>query len=681
MKKFYIPLAILLSVNTVTAAEVKQELDEVVVTASRVGEKLSETPVTISVIDDAEIEKVKYRNPEEILRRIPGVYSHNFGGESELSSIRVPTHFTNPYTLMLIDGVPTSSYGTGSSGNFRELNSDNIARIEIVKGPSSALYGSNAIGGVINVITKDPSSTPQVKIWTEVGEDNQWRSGISGGASSEKLSFTADLSNINSDNWRENAAVDKIAGNVKLQYVPTDSGILTFKVDYVSSDNESPGTLDEDDFKENWQQSYHTFAYSKIEKFTPLLSYIHYMDNAEFKSTLALRSIDSEGLPNYAIRKQGPFAYVGRYSETETRDVDLQFLYTRDFETLNSKIIAGVDGMRGETDSQQYNLSVNFDRRLNKYTDYTNRGLDDDFDITTKMYAPYLQFELSPVEQFKLTAGVRYDAVTYEVDSKVDASKSGDQDFSQLTPKFGANYQFSKTLNSYLNLSKGFVVPTTSQLLTSSWANLNLDPEEATNYEIGMRSSFLDRKLNLDIAYYLMYIEDKIIAKELGAYQKEYLNAGETSQEGVEIMTSYAPVDYAEISLAYTYAKNKYEEYTPGREDFAGNYVPRSPKHRVNLRLNVQPVNDLNIEFEVDEISSQYHDDGNTAKYDRPTLFNLRVKYDWEQWSFWAHLENITDEEYASYVSYNSTDAVSTMYSGKPRTFYAGLSYSWQGKK
>ena len=681
MYKYYIPLALLLSVNTVVAEEVKQELDEVVVTASRVGEKLSDTPVTISVVDEDAIEKVKYRNPEEILRRIPGVYSHNFGGESELSSIRVPTHFTNPYTLMLIDGVPTSSYGSGSSGNFSELNSDNISRIEVVKGPSSALYGSNAIGGVINVITKDPSSTPQARVWTELGESDQWRSGFSGSASSDKLSFNVDLSHINSDNWREHSAVDKKAGNLKLQYLPLDQGLLTFKLDYVSLDNESPGILDEDDFLDNWQQSYHTFAYSKLEKITPLLSYTHYLDNAEFKSTLALRAIDEESIPNYAIRQQGPFAYVGQLTESESRDVDMQVLYARDFETLRSKIIAGVDAGLGETDSQQFGLSVTFDRVLNKYTDYINTGIDDDFDITTKMYAPYLQFEFSPLEKLRLTAGGRYDDVSYEVDSKVDVSKKGDKDFSNLTPKFGAIYQFSKTLNSYLNISEGFVVPTTSQLLTSSWANIDLVPEEATNYEVGVRSSFLDRKIDLDVAYYMMDIEEKIIAREISAYKKEYFNAGETSQEGIEVMANYAPVDYADLSLAYTYATNKYEEYSPGRADFAGNYLPRSPKHRLNLWLNVQPVKDLNVEFEMDEISSQYTNDANTAEYSRPTLFNLRVKYNWQQWSFWAHLENITDKEYASYVGYSTSDATSTLYPGKPRTFYAGLSYSWQGNK
>ena len=109
--------------------------------------------------------------------------------------------------------------------------------------------------------------------------------------------------------------------------------------------------------------------------------------------------------------------------------------------------------------------------------------------------------------------------------------------------------------------------------------------------------------------------------------------------------------------------------------------LPRSPKHRLNLRLNVYPIENLDVELEMDEISSQYTNDANTAEYSRPTLFNMRVKYYWRQWSFWASLENLTDKEYASYVSYSASDDMSTLFSGKPRTLYAGLSYTWQGGK
>ena len=442
MQYLTILLAVLLSVNLATAEEATSKLDEIVVTASRVGEKLSDTSVTISVIDEKEIEQVKYRNPDEILRRIPGIYSHDFGGESALTSIRVPTHFTNPYTLFLIDGVPMSSYGSGSSGNFVELNSDNIARVEVVRGPTSASYGSNAIGGVINVITKNPSSQPMVKAWTELGENNQWRSSISGSGSSDKLGFNFGLNDINSDNWREHANVDKKAANAKLQYTPTEQGLFTFKLDYIYFDNESPGTLNEDDFKDDWKQSYQTFAYTKYEKFSPLLSYTHYLNKGEINTTFVYRDTDEKSIPNYAIRKQGPVKYVGQYSKSDTNDFDGQVIYTRELDLLSSRIIIGADAERGKTDSKQYNLDVTFDSASNKYTSYTNVGIDDDFEITTKMYAPYLQFEISPVEDLKLTFGGRYDSVVYDVDSKVDASKSGDKDFSRFSPKFGGVYHF-----------------------------------------------------------------------------------------------------------------------------------------------------------------------------------------------------------------------------------------------
>jgi iron complex outermembrane receptor protein len=221
------------------------------------------------------------------------------------------------------------------------------------------------------------------------------------------------------------------------------------------------------------------------------------------------------------------------------------------------------------------------------------------------------------------------------------------------------------------------VVPTTSQLLTASSANPDLDAEESTNYEIGVRSRFFDNKLSLDLAGYMMTIDKKIVSVDLGGYQSMYVNAGETSHKGVELQAMYAPVDFAELTLAYTYAVNEYEEYTRSGIDYSGKTLPRSPENRLNLRLNLKPLKDFNVELEMDDISSQYADSANTQEYSRPTLFNLRMKYRWNAWSFWAHLENITDEQYATYVSYSSSDAMKTLYPGKPRTLYAGVSFTW----
>ncbi len=669
---------------------VNQELDEVVVTASRVEEKVKEVPVTTNIIKEKELETIKLRNPADVLNRIPGTYTNDFGGENELTSIRVPTHFTNPYTIILVDGIPTTSYGSGSSSQMRGINVRNIKRIEVIKGPASALYGSNAIGGIVNIITKDPLPQAQIDVWGEYGEYDQWRTGVFGSKAGEKISFNFDVNYSKARNWRDNSSYDKGAGSVKLQYAPTDFSLLGFNLDYVNLDHDLAGSLKKADFEENWRHSYHTFANTTIDKITPTLIYNHFFAASEFKAVFALRDIDHEVIPNYGIYQKGP-VHIGRLIQVDGLDTNLQLLYSHDFKPWNSRVIAGIDTERDNTETDTYELILTKETGsdgLERYTSYELGNLSKSYDITTKVAAPYLQFQTSPLDPLRITAGARYDSVTYKVDDKLFAGmpgdKSGDKDFSEFTPKVGLTYDISSNINSFLSYSQGFVVPTTSQLLTANGANDQLSAEKATNYEIGLRTSFWNRLLDLDISIYSMEIEDKIVGTGYSP-RDPYVNAGETSHRGVETVFVLRPHEKFSLAASYTYARNEYETYTvdinpnPFVEtlvDYSGNTLPRSPDHHLNARLTFYPIIGLELEFEVDDISSQYADDANTISYSRPTLWNLRGNYDWQDWSFWAHVTNLTDEKYASYVSWGSTDG-DTYFSGSPRTFFVGLSYRW----
>jgi len=671
--KRFIPLtSILLLTTPVFAAEVRQELDEVVVSASRVSEKVKDTPVAVSLLTEQELEKVKARNPEEILSRVPGINSQGFGGESELTAIRVPTHFTNPYTIVLIDGVPTSSYGSGSSSQFLGLNSDSISRIEVIKGPASALYGSNAIGGIINVITKEPTAETRGKIWTEAGEYSQFRSGLSGSGGYGKMGFNIDLSMVDSDGWRDHTSLEKQAATVKVNYTLTDTSILSFKTDLVSSENDSSGSINEADFNTDWQHSYHTFAYKEVDKISPALSYNLYLDNGEFNTTLAVRDEKEKSIPNYSIRKDRFGNYGGSLNKTETTDIDLQLLYSHNFSLWRGKVNTGLDLVRGSKETESYDLDVTKDTTINKYTSYSVEDLAKSYDIDTEVTAPYVQAELSPIEKVRFSAGGRYDSATYDVDDRLGDGKGGKEKFSRLSPKVGLTYDVNPGLNGYISYSDGFVVPTTSQLWTSRYANNDLDPEKARNYEIGIRSLLWDKRIRLDCSLYTMTIDDKIVVDDAGFM---YVNAGESSQDGVEVMATILPHDKVRLDVAYTYARNKYDSYSTGGIDYSGNMQPRSPRNHLNARVTLLPVSGLEVEFEVDDTSSQYADDANLHKYNRPTLYNIRTSYDWKNWRLWAHVLNVTDKEYATYVSYSSSEDSMTMYSGAPRTFYAGLSY------
>nr|MBF0221124.1 TonB-dependent receptor [Desulfobulbaceae bacterium] len=670
-------LAVLATVSPVAASDISQELDQVVVTASRVEEKLKEAPVTINVLDKTEVEKIKYRNPSDILTRIPGIYSHDFGGDSEITSIRVATHFTNPYTIVLLDGIPVSNYGSGSSGQFAEINSDNISRVEVIKGPASALYGSNAIGGVINIISKDPSAKPQLKVWSEYGRGEAWRSGISGSGSGEKASFNIDLNYIDNEGWRDNNNLEKKSASIKLQ-VPISESLMTFKVDYLKKDNQSPSTLTKSEFEGNWQHSYHDLSMSKTDKIAPTISYSYFLEQAEFKTTLSLKDIDSESRPTYGIRLltfgANTGKYQGRYNQNDDKAANLQFLYSREFTALASKIVTGLDTERSSVDFVSYDIYYTKDAALNKYTSFTTGSKNSSDDITTTMYAPFLQIQVTPIDTLKFTAGGRYDSVKYDFEDMLNNSNNGEKEFDQFSPKLGLTYDFTARLNSYLSYSKGFVVPTTSQLFTSTGANANLTPEKADNYEFGIRSALFQNKLGLDFAIYSMEITDKIVSSGSG-WSDPYINAGKTSQRGFEASAVYAPIDMVKLTMAYSYARNKYDNYSPASPQYNGNTVPRSPKHHLNIRLAVLPMDCLEFELEMDEISTQYHDDANLFEYSRPTLFNLRATYNREQWSAWTHLKNLTNQTYATYVSESS--GAPTFYSGAPLSLFAGISYKW----
>jgi iron complex outermembrane receptor protein len=661
--------AFLLMPQFIWAEEIKPEqLEEVVVTGARISEKVNETPATVNVISKKDVEAVKYRNPIEILNRVPGIYTRSFSGENALSSIRVPTFFTEPYTLILMDGLPVATYGRGSASIWRELNSADIERIEVVKGPSSALYGSNAIGGVVNIITKKPPIKPELRLWGEYGEYGSWRGGTSGGFTKDKFSCNLNLNVIYTDGWRENSKQDKKVGTARVQYTPDDLSVFDLKVEYVNFDNKMPGSLTEAEFDFDWRQDNYDISYVKMEKVVSSLTYTRMVgEGGELKAAILVRDImNHDVIPTYEIRRTS-----GKLNKMEGLDVDFQALYKQDFKFLRSRIIGGIDYERGNEKIDKYKLALI--KIGSQYVDYTVTGFDRSYDIKTNILAPYLQFEMSPIEKVRINIGSRYDTVSYKVEDELNLGGDADKKFSRFTLKSGATFDITKNFNLYAGYSQGFVVPTPSQLFTSSGADRDLNPEKADNYEIGVRSSFLDKRIKLDLAYYSMMIKDKIVAQ---GTSRIYKNAGKTSHNGIEAVLTITPVDFIRFTLSYTYSRNKYKEFEdpgPPRRDYSGSWMPSAPNHHLNSRLAVLPLKGLEVELEMDAISSQYADDANELRYKRPPLFSLRSSYDWKSWSFWAHITNLTDRKYASYISASGGDI--NYYSGMPRTFWAGIAY------
>ena len=656
--------------------------DEMNVTGARVAEQLRDTAAQVNVIPEREIEAVRYHSPTELLDRVPGIFSSGFLGEDAVTSVRVPTSLSNPYTQILIDGLPTTTFGTGNALTWRELNSMDIERIEVLKGPASALYGNTAVGGVINVITKRPGSTPEAGLWGEFGQQSRWRAGLDGGARLDKFAASVNANFYEIEGSRQYAKVEKQVASGNLQYFLDDRSQLRLKVDFVHLHDYTPGALDGLDFALNPSMSYNTFTYNRVNKITPSLTYDRTIgDGGAFKMAFQVQSatdghsISPASIRNVNIGTTTAPKYVGNVEYVSGLDFDVRTQYVQVLKPYRTRLIGGLD--YSNSGQQLDHSTVDITRTAGKFVRMSNQTLDRSFDISANIISPYLQAEMSPIEKLRLTLGGRYDAILYDVTDKYFGRFGGSRDFYRFSFKGGATYDILPNLNAFATYSQGFVAPTVAQLYADPQAaNRFLNAQHSDGYEFGLRGNFWENRVKCGISYYDMTIDNVIVQP---ASTLPYQNIGKTENHGVELTGSIQPIDMVRVSLAYTYSRNTYDNYYSEGRSFNGNLMPRAPENHINARLALLPVKGLEVELEVDEVTKQYADDANLMPYSRPTILNLRANYTWKYVSFWASLLNLTNQNYATYVSPSTLTANTvSYYPGDPRTFYAGVAFKWQ---
>ncbi len=671
--------------------------DELNITGTRVAQKLREIPASVAILSTKEVETVNYRKPEELFRRVPGITTLSFSGEDAATSVRLPPETANRETIILVDGLPSFTYGRGSGDFWNYFNARDMDRIELLRGPSSSLYGNGAMGGVINVITKTPPAQPEIGFWGEYGRNDRLRGGAYGGARVGQLAGNLDVNMEYNDGWREHSRVEKQVATGNVQYFLDDASILRLRVDFVHSHSNLPGALDTSLFFSNPQQSNNTFGYDRIDRITPTLTYERKIgDSGKLNLAVQVQSNTSENAIDPENFRYLNTKYEGIVSYRSSLDVDLKARYSHELKELRSRITGGVDYSHSDqqSDSSTITLQPSAPQPVVRFTSYNNQTKNDSYDVSVNAVAPYLQLESTPVERLRLLVGGRYDAVMYDATGKNSHSVGGSRNFNEATFRVGAVYDIVKELNLCADYTQGFLAPGAEQLYTApsyntsgataglkSSANGNLNPEKSQGYEVGIRSNFWEKRARFDVSWYDMTVRDKIVRNSVETNPLKalyyYQNAAKTNSRGVELLTSVTPVDLVRATFAYTYARNVYDAYTGLNVN--GNLMPRAPESHFNARLALLPLKGLEVELEVDEVTKQYADDANTMVYSRPTLVNLRANYAWQNWSFWAHVLNLTNQSYASYVSQSTTATVPTAsyFPGEPLTFYVGAAYKW----
>jgi len=698
--------------QSVYAAEEVMTLDEVVVSGSRSETKLSETPMSIGVVDEKMLKRDRPKLMGDAINRIAGVTWVDLGNEQHMMGIRQPNS-TNAVYQYLEDGIPIRPLGVFNHNALNELNLAGAERVEVVKGASSSLYGSNAVGGAVNFITAHPSLTPEVT----AGFRNEAVTGyqrIDTGASNTwgdlGVRFSQYSSRRSDNNWQQYSNGTKDSASLRTDYALSGSSLLHAVMSYNNLDSATPGSLNPVDYQTSPGKSYQTFSYRKDRSTRLNVGWEgETLQNGLTSVTLFGRENDHAQLPNYTIARctgsngtpvsgsaQCPTGYLGTINNNHVSSLGFDTKHQQDFGFLSSRLIGGVYYDVSPNTYKSSNLDVSRDATTLVYTGYAPNASyatgtrDYKTDITNT--ALFAQWELTPLDKVRVVMGGRYDKINYNFVNNLTpgaayGAASESRDFSHFSPKLGGTYSVSEQTNIFANASQGFTPPEVSQLYGKS-AIPDLRPASYNSYEMGIRMAFLERALKLNATLFELDGKDTIVSYSPATGASYNLNAGSTRSYGLEVNLAY-DAGMFDGRLGASIAHHQYLDYQVSTTlDYSGKDMPGAP-NTISAEIGYKPLQDARIAVEVVQQGSYWMNNANTVSYSGHTLLNLRGNYRMNAgWEAWLQGRNLTNQLYAESATssysgagvYNA--ATQDQYTvGAPVSVMVGLTYTFDAKK
>ncbi len=665
-------------------------IEQVVVTSTREEKNLYHLSESVGVLTEEDLIDISPAHPADALNRIAGVHINNLGGEGHMTSIRQPISTSGVY-LFLEDGLPTRPSGFFNHNGLYEINIPQSSRVEVIKGPGSALYGSDAIGGVINVITKAPPIDTEISTNVEIGSD-QWRRALfSFGGGNESIAARIDINLTESEGFRDEADYDRQSLTLRLDSQLSSDWTAKVVASYSTIDQSGVSSLEEDDYRNNTTKNrfHDDIGFRQVDAFR-LSSEFNYeiSDSQLFTVTPYYRNNEMTMMPSWMV------TYDPNVRDYEFESYGVQIKFRQFFLNERVEFISGFDV--DNTPSSYIEEEINVTLVDDIYTHYSRTGeLNYDFDARQESLSPYIHVEYQVSEQWRLNAGARYDYFEVDYENALPADESNfshrrsdsqEIDYENTSPKLGATYQYLTNHTMYLSYRYAFRAPTVGTLFRSgsSQNTASLKPVTSISSEVGFRGKAFDL-IAYEFAYYDMTVEDDIVSV-INDGNRHSVNAGETRHKGIEVGVDYWVGEALSIGISYTETDQRYEDFSytffsrtcfcQQEINFAGNDVARAPESLVNVRVAYLPsiVEGLRVELEWDAVGDYFTDQTNTQTYAGHDLLNVRMNYDInDDLSVYARVANITDEGYSSYTSNQVNDPDLSYRPGRPRSAFVGV--------
>ena len=669
-------------------------MQEVVVSANREGVKRSLAPVAISSISSKVIQDAKPITVDQVLNKVSGVYMVNLGNEQHSMSIRQPMT-TKSLFLYLEDGIPIRTTGLFNHNALLEINMAAVRNIEVIKGPSSSLYGSEAIGGVVNFITSAPTAITVAKLSVQGNNIGYKRAELQTSFTRGKWGFALSGYHANKQNsFIEYTDFHKTNFTGRIDYRFTNKTSLVNSITLLNYYSDMTGGIDSARFVNKSFGSNYTFTYRKVNAIRYRSTLTHnWNENSRTTTSVVYRDNNIGQNPAYSIkedyRRDANGTWIGKktlahgeINEIGFNSYSLIVQHRQNLLWKKSVIIGGLNADISPSGYAAQYIRVSKDTVSNVYSGYeaTDSTLTH-YKSDINNYAAFINFEFSPVEKLRIVTSIRYDLFHYIFDNHLQPSSfSGSPDttnnFKRISPKIGLTYNISARAGLYANYSEGFVPPQVTEMYKGVKVP-TLKPSVFYNYEIGGWAELIKGKLNADISLYKLEGTDEIISVKMDDGSSQNMNAGKTLHKGIEFGLNGNPVKNVSIRFSSAYSQHRFITFIEKGTSYNGHAMNGAPGWMHNAEIWYKPaiVKGLRLGIEWQKISSYYMDPLNTVKYEGYNVFHLRAGYKWRVMELWVNVMNVTDKYYAytsskSNSGYNYTPA-------EPRNFNMGISYDF----
>lgn len=615
MKKRLFTVSALLAVMYAGAQDStnRKALNEVVVTATKYPVKLSETGKVVTVVTREQMERSSGKSLAQVLTEQTGIIVNGANSNPGKDKSIFLRGASNDYTLILLDGIPVNDpSGSGGAFDLRLFPVEQIDHIEIVKGSQSTLYGSDAVAGVINIITRKRGDKAI---------------GFTGGATYGSFkTFTGDAG--------INGHTKLLDYNVSYSYTHTD-GISEAK------DTTGKANFDKDGFTRHSVQANLAFHVTDKIRIAPYYRYSFY--DGKFDADAFT---DGKSLYTSLLNNTGAIATIALPKGTITANYGYSYskrYFSTDF---------GPSYFRGKFHSGEVYLtqSLNDAVKLLAGVNYQSYGILDSTlspkNPDASIVSPYVSFFIKSPEGLNIEVGGRYN----------HHSEFG----SNFTYSFNTSYLINKDVKAFANISSGFKAPTVMDLFGPSYygSNPNLKPEESTNLEAGVQFQAIQGKLQATATGFYRDI------KNLIAYVgNKSINIDEQKDKGAELEVTLRPDDKWTIKASYTYVTGNIYQTRSGKDTSYYNLL-RRPKSTLTGSIGFQATKQLYISLGAQSLSkrSDLFFSPNPPYATIPvnlkayTLLNAYAEYKLpgNKVRLFVDAKNLTDASYTEVYGYNT---------------------------